>query len=146
MSEGTIETVATARELFTDAELDYVRSQRIVRLATARADGSRVDAAPLSATFDGEHFRVGGFDLPRTMKWFHVKENPHVALVWDDLVSTDPWTVRGVKVHGLARIEDGADGRAQIVIDPTDKWSWGVNAPAFDRKGPASSRSRRNPS
>lgn len=130
--------------MFTEAEVAYLRSQRIVRLATARADGSRVDVAPLGVTFDGHELRMSGYDLPRTMKWFHVRENPNVALVWDDLVSTDPWVVRGLKVHGDARVETAADGRDQIVVVPTRKWSWGINGPAFDRTGPVTDRAERS--
>ena len=132
--------------LFTPAEVDYLRSQRLVRLATARADGSRVDVAPLTASFDGREFRISGFDLRRTMKWFHVQQNPNVALVWDDLVSTEPWVARGVKVHGTARTEATADGRDQIVVHPDRKWSWGINRPAFDRTGPVTDRAEHDPS
>ncbi len=130
----------TPHPLFTDGELAYLRAQRIVRLATARADGSRVDVAPLTASFDGEVFRIGGYDIRRTMKWFHIRENPNVAMVWDDLVSTDPWEARGIKVHGRAHLEEGADGRPVIVVVPARSWSWGINAPAFDRNGPRTDR------
>lgn len=141
-----IENVTTASELFTAEELDYLRSQKIVRLATSRPDGSRVDVAPLTAVFDGEHFRITGYDIAKTMKYFHIKANPNVALVWDDLASVEPWVARGVKVHGRAHIEDAPDGRNNIVVEPLRKWSWGVNGPAFDRTGPLSTRAERSPS
>ncbi|MEZ5145028.1 MAG: PPOX class F420-dependent oxidoreductase [Acidimicrobiales bacterium] len=128
--------------LFTEAEAAYLAEQRLLRLATARADGSRVDVAPLGFRFDGERFHLTGYDITKTMKYFHIRANPNVALVVDDLVSVDPWTPRGVKVHGTATIEE-TDGRSHIEITPTRVWSWGLEAPAFDADGPVQRRVER---
>ena len=129
-----------ADPLFTEAEAAYLADQPLLRLATARPDGSRVDVAPLGFRFDGERFHLTGYDITKTMKYFHITANPHVALVVDDLASVDPWTPRGVKVHGLAAVHVDDDGRAHIEIAPTKVWSWGLEAPAFGADGPIQRR------
>ena len=129
-----------ADPLFTEAEAAYLADQPLLRLATARPDGSRVDVAPLGFRFDGERFHLTGYDITKTMKYFHIKANPNVALVVDDLASVDPWTPRGVKVHGRAEVRTGADGRSTIEITPTKVWSWGLEAPAFGADGPIQRR------
>lgn len=129
--------------LFTDAETTYLAGQRLLRLATSRPDGSRVDVAPLGFRFDGERFHLTGFDITKTMKYFHIRANPNVALVVDDLAAVDPWTPRGVKVHGTATITEDAEGRSHIEITPTRVWSWGLEAPAFDADGPVQRRVER---
>ena len=46
---------------------------------------------------------VGGRAPERTRKFLDVKAGQaKVALVVDDLVSTDPWTPRGLRVYGTA--------------------------------------------
>lgn len=124
----------------TAAERDYLASQRLARLATAKLDG-RVDVAPVGFRFDGARIVVGGYDITKTMKFFNVRTNPRVAIVVDDLVSTRPWTPRGIKFHGSARVVEDGEGRAAIEITPERKWSWGINRPAFDPDGPAQDRS-----
>jgi pyridoxamine 5'-phosphate oxidase family protein len=124
----------------TEAEQAYLATQPLARLATAKPDG-RVDVAPVGFRFDGRRIVVGGYDITKTMKFFNVRTNPRVAIVVDDLASTDPWTPRGIKFHGAARIVDDGDGRAAIEITPERKWSWGINRPAFDASGPAQDRS-----
>ena len=46
----------------------------------------------------------GGIDLTKTVRFGHLRENPRATIVIDDLVSTDPWSPRGVKVRGSASI------------------------------------------
>jgi pyridoxamine 5'-phosphate oxidase family protein len=108
----------------TDAEREFLTSQRLARFATASADG-RVDVAPVGLHVDGDEFVVVGRDITNTYKYNFVRSNPHAALVVDDLVSTDPWRPRGVKVHGRATIE-ARDGREVIRVVPERKWSWGL--------------------
>jgi pyridoxamine 5'-phosphate oxidase family protein len=124
----------------TEAERAYLASQPLARLATAKPDG-RVDVAPVGFRFDGHRIVVGGYDITKTMKFFNVRTNPRAAIVIDDLASTEPWTPRGIKFHGSARIIDDGEGRAAIEIVPDRKWSWGINRPAFDGAGPAQDRS-----
>lgn len=50
-----------------------------------------------------------------------------VALVIDDLVSTDPWSPRFLRVYGTAEVveRDGMFGPSVYLrITPTTSWSW----------------------
>jgi pyridoxamine 5'-phosphate oxidase family protein len=68
-----------------------------------------------------------------TRKFRNVKANGQVALVVDDLVSRNPWTVRGLEVRGTAVAEEDVDppvqGMSREVIRITPTWvaSWGVD-------------------
>jgi pyridoxamine 5'-phosphate oxidase family protein len=126
--------------MLSEDEVANLRSQRLARLATVAADCQpTVDAVGFQ--FDGERFVIGGHNLPGSRKYRNVAAgNRQVALIVDDIVGTDPWTPRGIKVHGLAEIEtrDGYFGPGDyFVITPTVAWSWGVVAPAFGEQGAA---------
>jgi pyridoxamine 5'-phosphate oxidase family protein len=63
-----------------------------------------------------------------------------VALVIDDLVSVNPWTVRGLRIYGNAEIvvrREGQFGPGHYMrITPTVSWSWnlGGRPPTHDQK------------
>jgi pyridoxamine 5'-phosphate oxidase family protein len=115
---------------FTDKEREFLDAQPLARIATASGKTLEPDVAPVGFDFDGTYFYVGGYDLKKTLKYINVGSNPKVALVVDELVSVDPWDVRGIKVHGVAQIvsREGYMGgpRSYIRIEPTRKWSWGI--------------------
>jgi pyridoxamine 5'-phosphate oxidase family protein len=124
--------------MFTDEELAYLRSQRLARLATVALDGQpTVDAVGFQ--FEDGHFFIGGRNLPATRKYRNVAAGDHkVALIVDDLAATDPWTPRGIKIHGAAEIvsRDGVFGPGDyFAIAPTISWSWGIVAPTFGERG-----------
>jgi pyridoxamine 5'-phosphate oxidase family protein len=110
---------------FTDAEIAYLQTQRLARLATASATG-QPDVSPVTFGLDGEAIVSGGFDITKTVRYRHLSENPHATIVIDDLASVDPWTPRGVKVRGSAALEEH-DGGLRIRIVPEVIWSWGLN-------------------
>ncbi|WP_260848655.1 PPOX class F420-dependent oxidoreductase [Streptomyces sp. SLBN-118] len=90
---------------FTDAEIAYMRSQPLARVATLSPDGRQPDVVPLAFEFDGTYFWVGGTGsaVAGTRRFRNVRAGNHdVALVIDDLVSLDPFIARGVRVYGLA--------------------------------------------
>lgn len=129
---------------FTDVELQYLASQRLGRLATADADGI-VQNNPVGffvntalGTID-----VGGFRMGATRKFRNVQATGRAAFVVDDLVSVDPWRVRGVEVRGRAEALSDVDppapgyGRELIRIHPERVISWGLDA---DRQRPVSRR------
>jgi pyridoxamine 5'-phosphate oxidase family protein len=61
--------------------------------------------------------------------------NRRVALIIDDLASVQPWTPRGIKVHGSAEIveRDGVFGPGRyFAITPQVSWSWGIVGSAFE--------------
>ena len=116
-------------ELFSEKEVEYLKSQRIARIGTASKDGVP-DVAPVGFDFDGEHFYVGGLHLTKTHKYKNVVENAQVSLVIDDLKSIDPWRPRFVKIFGTADLvtRTGYVGQAQYIrITPQRKTCWGLD-------------------
>jgi pyridoxamine 5'-phosphate oxidase family protein len=111
----------------TDEEVAYLQSQRLARIATVAPDG-QPDVVPVGFELDGTYVYVGGIDPARTRKFLNVQAgNPKVALVVDDLVSTQPWTPRYLRIYGTAELleRQGQFGSAPYVrITPTISWSW----------------------
>jgi len=122
---------------FTEKELEYLRSQRLARLATADLHGApHVVPLGFRVAEDGAAIEVGGRSFAGSMKYRNIKSNPQVAIVVDDLASVDPWTPRGIEVRGIAQLHEG-DGRgvgpgasdlpwARII--PERVVSWGIDA------------------
>lgn len=117
---------------FTPTELDYLRGQRLGRLATVDGDGAPQNN-PVGFVIDGVgRVVVGGLDLAATRKFRNVRHNANVAFVVDDLVSVNPWLVRGVEVRGRAEalvdVDPPMRGLGREVIRVTARWigSWGL--------------------
>jgi pyridoxamine 5'-phosphate oxidase family protein len=110
---------------FTDAELAYLRSQPLLRFATASPTG-RPDVAPVTFEVDGDDIVSAGFDITRTVRYRNIQANPRATVVVDDLATVDPWSPRGIKVIGAAAIEE-VDGAPRFRISPEVIISWGVN-------------------
>ena len=92
--------------------------------------------------FDGEYFYVSGMNLLKSNKYKNVQKNPRVVLVVDDLKSVNPWETRRIRIYGMADIVTRQEGYMQqtdhtsityIRIEPLKKWSWGIDAPVFQR-------------
>lgn len=119
---------------FTPAELDYLRSQPLGRLATVDADGSpQVNPVGFRVTSSGDVL-IGGYAMAKTRKYRNVAATGRAALVIDDLASRDPWTVRGIEVRGRAEATTVDDppipGTTTEVIrlHPDTVFTWGVEA------------------
>jgi pyridoxamine 5'-phosphate oxidase family protein len=130
--------------MFSQKEADYLRLQRLARIATASSrEGSiQPDVVPVGFDFDGEYFYVSGMNLLKSTKYKNIQKNPRVALVVDDLKSVNPWEPRGIRIYGIADIVTRQDGYMQqtdhpsttyIRIKPLKKWSWGIDGPVFQR-------------
>jgi pyridoxamine 5'-phosphate oxidase family protein len=117
--------------VFTVAEVDYLRGQRMGRLATASAS-ALPDVAAVTFGLDGETIVSGGFDITKTVRYGNLQANPRAVIVIDDLASVEPWRPRGVKVRGAAALEEGPGG-LRIRITPEVVWSWGINADGESR-------------
>lgn len=119
---------------FSQEEIGYLRSQRLARIATVDPDG-QPDVAPVGFEFDGTHLYVGGIDPTKTRKFRNVRAgNPKVAIVIDDLVSTDPWTPRYLRIYGEADLieRQGQFGTAPYMkITPTLSWSFNLDGQPF---------------
>jgi pyridoxamine 5'-phosphate oxidase family protein len=60
--------------------------------------------------------------------------NDKIALVVDDLVSTDPWTPRYLRIYGTAElvVQSGRFGASPAIrITPTISWSWNLEGKPF---------------
>jgi pyridoxamine 5'-phosphate oxidase family protein len=118
----------------TDTERAYLQSQPLARLATVDASGAPQNN-PVGAFLDEEtgDIVVGGHAMGATRKFRNVQANAQVALVIDDLVSRDPWTVRGLEIRGTAVALSDADppvsymSREVIRITPTWVAAWGLD-------------------
>lgn len=118
--------------MFSEAEVRYLKSQRLARIATVNSEG-QPDVVPVAFDFDGKYFWVGSHSQDiflRTWKYHNVKKgNRLVALTIDDLESVDPWRPRAVKVYGTAEVVDhkGMFGPGKYLrITPKVSWSFGV--------------------
>jgi len=124
----------------TEAERAYLQSQPLARLATVDGAGAPQNN-PVGAFLDEEtgDIIIGGHAMGASRKFRNVQRNGHVALVIDDLVSRDPWTVRGLEIRGTAIALEDVDppvpfmSREVIRITPTWVTSWGVDPGAPGR-------------
>jgi pyridoxamine 5'-phosphate oxidase family protein len=124
----------------TEAERAYLQGQPLARLATVDGAGAPQNN-PVGAFLDEEtgDIIIGGHAMGASRKFRNVQRNGHVALVIDDLVSRDPWTVRGLEIRGTAvALEDVEPpvpfmSREIIRITPTWVTSWGVDPEAPGR-------------
>ena len=133
------------KSIFTKKEMEYLKSQRLARIATAAAsteqEGSaQLDVVPVGFDFDDEYLYVGGMNLLKSTKFRNVLKNNKVAIVVDDLKSIDPWDPRGIRIYGTADIVTRQGGYMEntdhpnpqyIRVNPKKKWSWGVEEPVF---------------
>jgi pyridoxamine 5'-phosphate oxidase family protein len=118
----------------TEAEIAYLRSQRLGRLATVSADG-RPHVVPVGFRYNAEldTIDIGGHGFAKSKKFRDIQRNPHVAFVVDDLASISPWIVRGVEIRGEGKLlESGGEsfGRGYdpeiCRIQPQRVRSWGL--------------------
>jgi pyridoxamine 5'-phosphate oxidase family protein len=113
---------------FSDAQVKYLKSQRLGRLATLRPDGT-LQNNPVGFKFDEASgtFEIGGFNMGGSQKYKNVEANGQVAFVVDDLESIDPWTPRMVEIRGRAEAVPDDDPRRSVVrIHPSRVISFGI--------------------
>jgi pyridoxamine 5'-phosphate oxidase family protein len=118
---------------FTDEEITYLRSQPLCRFASVGSAG-QPDVVPLAFEFDGHGFWVGGVGdaVVNTRKFRNVAAgNDRVALVFDDLISIDPFAARCLRVYGRAgppveRVSELVGPGLFMRITPTISWSWNL--------------------
>jgi pyridoxamine 5'-phosphate oxidase family protein len=119
---------------FTPAELSYLQSQRLGRIATVSPNG-QPHVVPVGFRYNPDHdtIDVGGHDFAKRKKFRDVQKNPRVAIVIDDLASVDPWTARGIEIRGEAQVlMTGGNGIGRgfdsemFRIKPKRIVSWGI--------------------
>jgi pyridoxamine 5'-phosphate oxidase family protein len=125
----------------TEAERAYLKSQPLARLATVDANGAPQNN-PVGVFIDEEtgDILIGGHAMGASRKFRNVQANGQVAVVIDDLVSRDPWTVRGLEIRGTAVALEDAEppvpfmSRQVIRVTPTWVTSWGLDPAAPGRQ------------
>ena len=130
-------------DAFSDKEIEYLRGQPLARMATVGRGGAP-HVVPVGFRLDAEAgvIEISGHGLSRSKKWSDLKANPRVAVVIDDLVSTDPWTPRGIEIRGTAELHDEGGEKfgpgwdaAWLRVLPRRVVSWGIAGPAFSEGG-----------
>ena len=118
--------------MFSEPELQYLKSQRLARIATVSKKG-QPDVVPVGLYYDGKYFWVGSHSqdiFHRTLKYKNVKNgNKLVAITIDDMESIDPWKPRQVKVFGTAEVvhHEGQFGPGDYLrVTPKISWSFGI--------------------
>ncbi|PSK97859.1 pyridoxamine 5'-phosphate oxidase family protein [Haloactinopolyspora alba] len=141
--------MTTHDAVFTDVEIQYLKSQFLGRFATVDAQG-RPHVMPVGVFVDLEEQAIvvaghTGTNMAASKKFTDARLRPDVAFVVDDLASTDPWTPRGVEIRGRAEtFTEGGEqlGRrldammpfdpAWIRIRPRRILAWGLDAEVFE--------------
>lgn len=128
--------------VFTPAEIEYLGSQRLCRLATVGSDG-QPHVVPVRFRYNAELdvIELGGSNLSKSKKFRDVLANPLVALVVDDL-TPPPVKPRGIEVRGQAEailiggdlIRPGADPE-YIRVTPTFIAAWGIDGDPYKPAG-----------
>lgn len=128
--------------IFTERELDYLREQRLGRLATVQADGT-VQNSPVGFGYNEklQTIDIGGRNMAASQKFKNVAAGSEkVAFVVDDIASLDPWTVRCLEIRGDAEAltdpQDSAGhmGGPIIRVHPRRIISFGVDPDASGKR------------
>jgi pyridoxamine 5'-phosphate oxidase family protein len=131
--------------IFSRNEIEYLKSQRIARIATVSVSSEdtrsiQPDVVPVGFDFDGEYIYVSGMNILKSTKYKNILKNKKVAVVIDDLKTVDPWDPRGIRIYGIADIvtrqggymdQTGHAEHQYIRILISKKWSWGIDEPVF---------------
>jgi pyridoxamine 5'-phosphate oxidase family protein len=88
---------------FSDAELAYLATQRLGRLATVDSGGAPQNS-PVGFRYNSElgTIDIGGHSMGASRKFRNLAGNSRVAFVIDDIASYQPWRVRCVEIRGHA--------------------------------------------
>jgi pyridoxamine 5'-phosphate oxidase family protein len=123
---------------FTPAEIAYLRSQRLGRLATVGASGAP-HVVPVAFRYNPEFdtIDISGHNVARSKKFRDIERDGRVAFVVDDVV-TSPWQAHGIEVRGQAQTfasggqEINRDFDPELIrITPKRIISWGIEGDAF---------------
>lgn len=119
---------------FTEAEIDYLTTQRLGRIATVAADGTP-QVRPTTYHYNAGlgTIDVGGLRMADTQKWRNVQAGSRASLVVDDMISWDPPQARGIEIRGEAEVLSGQEPYIPgftgdvIRIHPRRIISWGLS-------------------
>ena len=122
---------------FTSAEIEYLNSQRLGRLATVNSKGEP-HVVPVSFRFNAEldTIDIGGRNIVPSKKYRDAARQGRVAFVVDDVLP--PWKPRGIEIRG--RSEVFTTGGQEIVssfapeiirVYPIRIIGWGIEGDAY---------------
>ena len=123
--------------VFTPKEIEYLRGQRLGRLATVDAAGEP-HVVPVGFRYNAEldTIDIGGHNLSRSKKFRDVAQNGRAAFVVDDVLP--PWQARGIEVRGRAEAlvsggqQVNADFDSELIrITPAKVVAWGIDTDAY---------------
>ena len=88
---------------FTEAEIEYMVSQRLGRIATVGADG-QPHVVPTTFRYNAEQdaIDVGGMRMSQTKKTRDIERTGRATIVIDDVLP--PWQPRMIEVRGTAEV------------------------------------------
>jgi pyridoxamine 5'-phosphate oxidase family protein len=91
--------------VFSEPEIEYLKSQTLARLATA-GDDCQPHIIPVTFWFneDEDAIDVGGIDFAAGKKWRDAQQNPKVAFLLDDVPG--PRKARALEVRGVAELHE----------------------------------------
>jgi pyridoxamine 5'-phosphate oxidase family protein len=123
--------------VFTQAEIEYLKSRRIGRLATV-SEACEPHVVPARFLYNAEldTIDIGGHDMGKSKKYRDAARSGRAAFVVDDM--PQPGEVRGIEVRG--RAEAVTTGGEQIISDfdpefirlvPTHIAVWGIETDGF---------------
>lgn len=123
---------------FTEKEIEYLRSQRLGRVATVGTDGTP-HVVPVVYTYNSQEDSIDiyGYNMGTSKKYRDVQKNGRAAFVVDDVLP--PWEARGVEIRGNATTHEGAPGGDPnrqgpfIRLKPERIISWGLETEPYKR-------------
>jgi pyridoxamine 5'-phosphate oxidase family protein len=125
--------------IFTPAEIDFLNSQRLARIATVGANG-QPHVTPVAFRYNPETatFDIGGHGhFASRKKWRDAQQNPQVAIVIDAMAAGDSWKAQGIEIRGVAALlSTGGEsigpgfGPEMFRITPKRIVSWGLDTAA----------------
>lgn len=118
---------------FSEQELQYLRANRIARLASLRPDGTLQNSPVGYFLNEDGSIDIRGRAMSSTQKYRNVAATGQVALVIDDIASVQPWRVRCVEIRGAGEaVTDqhrpgGVGDGAVIRVHPRRVISFGLD-------------------
>ncbi len=125
---------------FTEGEIEYLREQRLGRVATVDAKG-RPHVVPVGFRYNAERetIDIGGNNLTGTKRFRDAGESGRAAFVVDDVLPGAQWRACGVEVRGRAEVHSG--GGSEVVSGFADELirviperivGWGIDSDAYE--------------
>lgn len=134
-----VSSMSRNRDWFSPLELNYLRNNRLGRLASIGGDGSPQNK-PVSFTVTeaGDAIEIVGHNLEASAKWRNIERDPRVAFVVDRLGEGTMSTVSGLEIRGRATLIGSQHsptgvGTARIRIRPSRILAW--NLPETPHEG-----------